>query len=103
MTLRIDRAIDKFLDWRALERDASERSNDSYGRILWKLADRGRDLTLADYEGRWGTELLRDFLAHWVRESREERGIELSAATRSTSSRYFTHFSRGPRRRGISR
>src|SRR5688572_20937333 len=37
--MRIERAIDAFLDWRRLERDATPRSIDSYRRILWKLAE----------------------------------------------------------------
>ena len=37
--VRIERAIDAFLDWRQLERDATPRSIDSYRRILWKLAE----------------------------------------------------------------
>ena len=37
--MRIERAIDAFLDWRRLERDATPRSVDSYRRILWKLAE----------------------------------------------------------------
>lgn len=37
--MRIERAIDAFLDWRRLERDASPRSQDSYRRILDKLAE----------------------------------------------------------------
>src|SRR5688572_10408431 len=69
--MRIARAIDAFLDWRRLERDATPRSVDSYRRILWKLGDdypeaQLHDLTTAD---------LRAFLAqHWR---------ERSAATRS--------------------
>ena len=37
--MRIERAIDAFLDWRQLERDATPRSIDSYRRILTKLAE----------------------------------------------------------------
>jgi hypothetical protein len=37
--MRIERAIDAYLDWRRLERDATQRSADSYRRILWKLAE----------------------------------------------------------------
>jgi site-specific recombinase XerD len=37
--VRIERAIDAYLDWRRLERDATPRSIDSYRRILWKLAE----------------------------------------------------------------
>src|SRR5688572_14860895 len=70
-SMRIERAIDAFLDWRQLERDATPRSLDSYRRILWKLAgeypeaDVG-DLTTAD---------LRAFIAQYWRNR--------SAATRS--------------------
>ena len=76
---RIERAIDAYLDWRQLERDATDRSLDSYRRILWKLAEEYpeadiRMLTTAD---------LRAFLKGWVRESKAVRGIDLSAATRS--------------------
>jgi site-specific recombinase XerD len=37
--VRIERAIDSYLAWRRLERDATPRSLDSYWRILVKLAD----------------------------------------------------------------
>ena len=37
--MRVERAIDAFLDWRRLERDATPRSVDSYWRILVKLAE----------------------------------------------------------------
>jgi hypothetical protein len=37
--VRIERAIDAYLDWRRLERDATPRSVYSYWRILWKLAE----------------------------------------------------------------
>ena len=36
--MTVERAIDAFLDWRQMERDATPRSVDSYRRILWKLA-----------------------------------------------------------------
>src|SRR5438128_552962 len=59
--MRVERAIDAFLDWRQVERDATPRSIDSYRRILWKLAAdypevRLSDLTTAD---------LRSFLNRW--------------------------------------
>src|SRR4051794_9645724 len=38
-SMRIELAIEAFLDWRQLERDATPRSLDSYRRILWKLAE----------------------------------------------------------------
>jgi integrase len=58
--MRLGKAVDLFLDWRSLERDASDRSNESYGRILWKLAERDPEASLADYEGKRGTVLLRE-------------------------------------------
>jgi site-specific recombinase XerD len=77
--MRIERAIDAFLDWRRLERDATPRSVHSYSRILMKLAGDYPEvqldaLTTAD---------LRKFLSNWASRSRAERGIELSASTRS--------------------
>jgi len=68
--LRVERAIDAFLDWRRLERDATPRSTDSYRRILWKLAEDYPELELA----RFTKYDLRSFLKRW-----EDR----SAATRS--------------------
>jgi site-specific recombinase XerD len=68
--VRIERAIDAFLDWRRLERDATPRSCDSYRRILWKLAEDYPELELA----RFTKYDLRSFLKRW-----EDR----SAATRS--------------------
>jgi site-specific recombinase XerD len=68
--VRVERAIDAFLDWRRLERDSTPRSIDSYRRILWKLSTeypeaRLSELTTAD---------LRTFLGRWR---------DRSAATRS--------------------
>ncbi len=37
--MRIERGIDAYLDWRRLERDATPRSQDSYRRVLDKLAE----------------------------------------------------------------
>ena len=60
--MRIERAIDAFLDWRRLERDATPRSIDSYRRILWKLAEAYPEASL----GALTTADLRGFLAqHW--------------------------------------
>ena len=68
--MRIERAIDAFLDWRRLERDATPRSVDSYRRILDKLAEDYPELEL----GRFTKHDLRAFLKRW-----EDR----SAATRA--------------------
>jgi integrase len=81
--MRIERAIDAFLDWRELERDATPRSLESYRRVLDKLAAAHPEAELSRFEGRTGTDLLRDFLAGWVAESRQQRNVQLSAATRS--------------------
>jgi site-specific recombinase XerD len=68
--VRIERAIDAFLDWRRLERDATPRSVDSYWRILWKLAQDYPEIELAQIT----TEDLRKFLSRWR---------DASASTRS--------------------
>jgi site-specific recombinase XerD len=59
--VRIERAIDAFLDWRQVERDATERSIDSYWRILSKLA---ADYPESDID-LLTTEELRRFLNRW--------------------------------------
>jgi hypothetical protein len=70
--MRIERAIDAFLDWRQLERDATPRSVESYRRVLDKFAASYPEAPLSTFDGREGTRLLRDFLASWVAESRLE-------------------------------
>jgi site-specific recombinase XerD len=77
--VRIERAIDAYLDWRQLERDATRRSIESYRRILFKLAGDYPEIEMAAIT----TGDLRSFLAAWVRDSKAERGIDLSASTRS--------------------
>lgn len=72
--MRIERAIDAYLDWRRLERDATPRSIDSYRRILWKLAEdypeaELRKLTTAD---------LRAFLRRWESASAATRANVIS-------------------------
>lgn len=72
--MRIERAIDAFLDWRRIERDATPRSIDSYRRILWKLAEDYpetdiRELTTAD---------LRGFLNRWAARSASTRSNVIS-------------------------
>ena len=47
--MRIERAIDAFLDWRRLERDATPRSTYSYRRILEKLAEDYPELELSRF------------------------------------------------------
>jgi len=72
--MRIERAIDAFLDWRRLERDATPRSTDSYRRILWKLAE--------DYPETNVTTLttgdLRVFLNRWAERSSSTRSNVVS-------------------------
>ena len=60
--MRVERAIDAFLDWRQVERDATPRSLDSYRRILWKLAEDYPDALLSDLT----TADLRAFLKRWL-------------------------------------
>jgi site-specific recombinase XerD len=68
--MRVERAIDAFLDWRQLERDATPRSVDSYRRILWKLASEFPEARLDELT----TQDLRTFLG---------RCRDRSASTRS--------------------
>jgi site-specific recombinase XerD len=59
--MRIERAIDAYLDWWKLERDATPRSVDSYRRILGKLAEDYPDLEVE----RFTKQDLRAFLKRW--------------------------------------
>jgi integrase/recombinase XerD len=68
--VRVERAIDAFLDWRRLERDATPRSVDSYWRILVKLSEDFPEVEIAELT----TGDLRQFLNRWR---------DKSAATRS--------------------
>jgi integrase/recombinase XerC len=72
--MRIERAIDAFLDWRRLERDATPRSIDSYWRILWKLAEEYPEIELA----RITTDDLRKFLNRWRDKSASTRANVIS-------------------------
>jgi integrase/recombinase XerD len=72
--VRIERAIDAFLDWRRLERDATPRSIDSYWRILWKLAEDYPEIEIA----RVTTEDLRQFLNRWRDRSASTRSNVVS-------------------------
>jgi integrase/recombinase XerD len=72
--VRIERAIDAFLDWRRLERDATPRSTDSYRRILWKLAEEYPD---ADVRSLTTTDL-RAFLKRWETRSSSTRSNVIS-------------------------
>ena len=85
--MRIERAIDAFLDWRRLERDATPSSVESYRRILWKLAEDYPEVEI-DF---LTTDDLRRFLNRW---------LERSAATRlERDLRRCTRSSRGPKAR----
>src|SRR5688572_30300757 len=72
--MRIERAIDAFLDWRRLERDATLRSVDSYRRILWKLAEDYPEAALTALT----TGDLRDFLKRWAASSAATRSNVIS-------------------------
>jgi len=73
--MRIERAIDAFLDWRRLERDSTPRSIDSYRRILWKLAEAYPEAQLDELT----TVDLRAFLAdHWKERSASTRSNVIS-------------------------
>jgi integrase/recombinase XerC len=72
--MRIERAIDAFLDWRRLERNATPRSIDSYWRILWKLARDYPEIELAQIT----TADLRKFLNRWGDKSASTRSNVVS-------------------------
>jgi site-specific recombinase XerD len=72
--VRIERAIDAFLDWRRLERDAPPRSVDSYRRILWKLASDFPEARLDELT----TQDLRAFLGRWRDRSASTRSNVVS-------------------------
>jgi integrase/recombinase XerD len=72
--VRIERAIDAYLDWRRLERDATPRSTDSYRRILWKLAEDYPEIELQ----RISTDDLRSFLTRWRNASASTRSNVIS-------------------------
>jgi site-specific recombinase XerD len=72
--VRIERAIDAFLDWRRLERDATPRSVDSYRRILDKLAEDYPELDLT----RFTKHDLRAFLKRWEKKSSATRANVVS-------------------------
>lgn len=72
--MRIERAIDAYLDWRQLERDATPRSIDSYRRILWKLAE---DYPEVDIR-KLSTADLRAFVKRWANKSASTRSNVIS-------------------------
>lgn len=72
--MRIERAIDAFLDWRRLERDATPRSVDSYWWILVKLAEEYPEARLSALT----TEDLRHFLRRWRDRSASTRSNVIS-------------------------
>ena len=77
--MRVERAIDAFLDWRRLERDATPRSTDSYRRILWKLTEDYPELIspFTKYD-------LRAFFKRWEDQSAATRSNVISCFTRSS-------------------
>src|SRR5262245_28247363 len=81
--MRIERAIDAFLAWFELERDATPRTIASYWSVLRKLASAYPEALMAEFDGKEGTHRLREFLTEWVRDTKKTRGRELSAATRA--------------------
>ncbi len=72
--MRIERAIDAFLDWRRLERDATPRSLDSYWRILAKLSVDYPEIELNAVT----TADLRQFLRRWSEQSASTRSNVVS-------------------------
>lgn len=77
--MRLERAIDRFLDQMRVERDWTPRTLDSYRRILNTLADDNPDSQLAEFDGRPGTEKLRATIAaRWGTASAGTRANRIS-------------------------
>jgi site-specific recombinase XerD len=72
--VKIERAIDAFLDWRRIERDATPRSIDSYWRILSKLAADYPEVLVHELS----TEDRRRFLNRWRAKSAATRSNVIS-------------------------
>ncbi len=72
--MRIERAIDAFLDWRRIERDATPRSVASYERLLFKLAEDYPEIELAEIT----KDDLRTFLKRWEKNSSSTRSNVIS-------------------------
>jgi site-specific recombinase XerD len=72
--MRIERAIDAFLDWRVLERDAPPSSVSSYQRLLFKLAEDYPEAELSDLT----TADLRTFLKRWEKAKASTRSNVIS-------------------------
>lgn len=82
--MRIERAIDKYLQQMQVERDWTPRSIDSIYRCLILLADDFPDSRISDYDGRSGLDMVRDHVAR--------RYGHLSTATRATRISYLHTF-----------
>jgi site-specific recombinase XerD len=82
--VRVTRAIDRFLEQMQLERDFTDRSLESYASVLGRLVDDpprglGAELRLEDFEGRAGTDRLREHIGHnWGKTSSGTRANKIS-------------------------
>ena len=72
--MRIERAVDEFLTWRRIERDASPRSVESYQAVLYKLADDYPEVELSLLT----TVDLRTFLKRWENCKAKTRATRIS-------------------------
>jgi integrase len=78
--VRVSRAIEDFLGQMEVERDWTKRSLDSYRRVLEVLLDElGDEVTMADLDGRPGTEKIRRIIAkRWGSTSAARRANVIS-------------------------
>lgn len=81
--MRIERAIDAFLDWRRIERDSTPSSIASYQRLLFKLAEDYPEAELASLT----TADLRAFLKRWENASARRARTSFRFCTRSSGGR----------------
>ena len=82
--MRLIVGLERFLEQMRVERDWTDRTIDSYSRVLRELAETDSELTFADFDGKPGTEKLRAFIAR--------RYGATAASTRATRISYFRSF-----------
>lgn len=77
--MRLARAIDRFLDWRQLERDSPPSSIETYWRILKRLRDDWPNAGVHEFNGRDGLAKVRlTYARHWGHTSASTRANVVS-------------------------
>ena len=76
--MKLDKAIDEYLDYLTIERGRSKRTRENYKHYLTRLSDYAGDITVADIN----PELVRKWRL-WLHELGSDRSDELSKATQN--------------------